>query len=151
MGDAHSPHAIVPVRCDTRATFKFMGNKIHTRFFVNFDCPLPYPGGAEGAPIDSIRPTPLEKSEEAIYNEHFAEEASTDTVAKKESKRRRKIAEKAWDAIDDYLLSEILFNPHTPRQLEGIRTELATLLDIVERKDTEAMHGYLKRVRKNIE
>ena len=85
--------------------FKFMGNKIHTRFFVNFDCPLPYPGGAEGAPIDSIRPTPLEKSEEAIYNEYFAEEASTDTVAKKESKRRRKIAEKAWDAIDDYLLS----------------------------------------------
>ena len=52
---------------------------------------------------------------------------------------------------DDYLLSEILFNPHTPRQLEGIRTELATLLDIVERKDTEAMHEYLKRVRKNIE
>ena len=105
MGDAHSPHAIVPVRCDTRATFKFMGNKIHTRFFVNFDCPLPYPGGAEGAPIDSIRPTPLEKSEEAIYNEYFAEETTTDTVAKKESKRRRKIAEKAWDAIDDYLLS----------------------------------------------
>lgn len=52
---------------------------------------------------------------------------------------------------DDYLLSEILFNPHTPRQLEGIRTELATLLDIVERKDTDAMHEYLKRVRKNIE
>lgn len=52
---------------------------------------------------------------------------------------------------DDYLLSEILFNPHTPRQLEGIRTELAALLDIVERKDTDAMHEYLKRVRKNIE
>ena len=52
---------------------------------------------------------------------------------------------------DDYLLSEVLFNPHAPRQLEGIRTELATLLDIVERKDTDAMHEYLKRVRKNIE
>ena len=52
---------------------------------------------------------------------------------------------------DDYLLSEILFNPHTPRQLEGIRSELACLLDIIEHKDTERMQAYLKRVRKNIE
>lgn len=52
---------------------------------------------------------------------------------------------------DDYLLSEILFNPHTPRQLEGIRSELACLLDIIEHKDTERMQDYLKRVRKNIE
>ncbi len=52
---------------------------------------------------------------------------------------------------DDYLLSEILFNPYTIPQLEGIRSELAALLDIVERKDTQAMQEYLKKVRKNIE
>lgn len=52
---------------------------------------------------------------------------------------------------DDYLLSEILFNPYTPCQLENIRAELATLLDIIEQKDTQRMQDYLKRVRKNIE
>lgn len=52
---------------------------------------------------------------------------------------------------DDYLLSEILFNPYTPQQLENIRTELANLLDIIERKDTEQMQCFLKQVRKNIE
>ena len=29
---------------------------------------------------------------------------------------------------DDYLLQEILFNPRTPAQVEGIRTELNELL-----------------------
>ncbi len=52
---------------------------------------------------------------------------------------------------DDYLLSEILFNPYTSPRLEEIRAELSALLDIVERKDASAMQEYLKRVRKNIE
>jgi len=52
---------------------------------------------------------------------------------------------------DDYLLSEILFNPYTTQQLEGIRSELGVLLNIVERKDTQAMQEFLKKARKNIE
>jgi len=52
---------------------------------------------------------------------------------------------------DDYLLSEILFNPNTPKQVKNIRTELALLLDIIENKDTERMQAFLKKVRKNIE
>lgn len=52
---------------------------------------------------------------------------------------------------DDYLLSEILFNPYTPLQVENIREELANLLDIIEHKDTERMQAFLKKVRKNIE
>lgn len=52
---------------------------------------------------------------------------------------------------DDFLLSEILFNPHTPRQVENIRKELLDLLDIIETKDNERMLGFLTKVRKNIE
>ncbi len=52
---------------------------------------------------------------------------------------------------DDYLVSEILFNPYTPQQIENIRTELATLLEIIENKDTDRMQAFLKKVRKNIE
>jgi hypothetical protein len=52
---------------------------------------------------------------------------------------------------DDYLLSEILFNPHTPNRVEKIQTELELLLDIIRQKDTDAMQTFLKKVRKNIE
>lgn len=51
---------------------------------------------------------------------------------------------------DDYLLSEILFNPHTPGQLERIQQQLDTLRDIVARRDSEAMKTYLDRVRENL-
>lgn len=51
---------------------------------------------------------------------------------------------------DDYLLGEILFNPNTPRQLELIRDQLATLEDIVRRRDSGAMKEYLSRVRDNL-
>ena len=51
---------------------------------------------------------------------------------------------------DDYLLSEILFNPNTPSQLEKIRQQLADLQDIVSRRDSDAMKAYLERVRDNL-
>lgn len=54
-------------------------------------------------------------------------------------------------AEDDYLLSEILFNPFTTSQVEKIRGELKFLLDIIERKDSVAMHSYLKKLRENIQ
>lgn len=51
---------------------------------------------------------------------------------------------------DDYLLSEILFNPNTPGQPQQIRERLAELQDIVERRDSAAMKQYLDRVRANL-
>ena len=51
---------------------------------------------------------------------------------------------------DDYLLQEILFNPRTPAQVEGIRTELNQLLDIISQKDSEGMKAYLYKIRKKI-
>lgn len=52
---------------------------------------------------------------------------------------------------DDFLLTEILFNPYTPQQLVSIREKLKELLAIIEAKDSEKMKGFLTRVRKNIE
>ena len=51
---------------------------------------------------------------------------------------------------DDFLLSEILFNPYTPQQVENIRAKLAELLDIINAHDTERMHQFIKGVRENI-
>lgn len=52
---------------------------------------------------------------------------------------------------DDYLLQEILFNPRTSKQVEKIRTELKTMLEIIEKKDAEGLKQYLKKIRKNIQ
>ncbi len=52
---------------------------------------------------------------------------------------------------DDYLLSEILFNPYTPGQVEKIQEELTKLLEIIKNKDSKGMATYLTKVRKNIQ
>ncbi|WP_075601676.1 prephenate dehydrogenase/arogenate dehydrogenase family protein [Saccharicrinis aurantiacus] len=52
---------------------------------------------------------------------------------------------------DDYLLSEILFNPFTSGQVEQIRLKLKELLAIIETKDTKKMQEFLAEVRENIE
>ncbi len=51
---------------------------------------------------------------------------------------------------DDFLLTEILFNPYTPKQVEGIRAELKQLLEIIDKKDSAAMLKFLTKVRENI-
>ncbi len=51
---------------------------------------------------------------------------------------------------DDYLLSEILFNPNTPEQLKLIQEQLSILQDIISRRDSEDMKLYLEKVRENL-
>ena len=65
-------------------------------------------------------------------------------------KRHMKIA-RGLMSEDDYLLTEILFNPRTPKQIERIQGELNILQDIIARKDTNAMKEYLTKIRKNID
>jgi prephenate dehydrogenase len=52
---------------------------------------------------------------------------------------------------DDYLLSEILFNPFTISQVEKIRTQLARLIEIVEVRDFNALKDFFDSLRKNID
>lgn len=51
---------------------------------------------------------------------------------------------------DDYLLQEILFNPHTTHQLDQIKSQLDRLQTIIATKDTAAMATYLNEVRSNL-
>ena len=51
---------------------------------------------------------------------------------------------------DDYLLQEIMFNPHTGEQLEKIQQQLSHLQEIVKNRDSEAMKKYLDKVRDNL-
>lgn len=51
---------------------------------------------------------------------------------------------------DDFLLSEILFNPLTANSLEQIIYNLTELKDIVEHRDAKRMLDFVNRVRANI-
>lgn len=64
-------------------------------------------------------------------------------------KRHMEIA-KGLLSEDDYLLTEILFNPYTPEQINGIRRELKYLLSIIERKDSAEMEQFLSKLRSHI-
>ncbi|MBR4089202.1 MAG: prephenate dehydrogenase [Bacteroidales bacterium] len=51
---------------------------------------------------------------------------------------------------DDYLLTEILFNPNTNGQLQGIIDKLNKLKEIVTSRDSSAMKGFLDEVRERV-
>ena len=64
-------------------------------------------------------------------------------------KRHMKIA-RGLLSEDDYLLTEILFNPRTPKQIERIQEQLSALQDIIAAKDTGKMKDFLHGVREKI-
>ena len=51
---------------------------------------------------------------------------------------------------DDTLLREILFNPRTKSHVEGIRSELKELIQIIDNRDEDALNAYLSKIRANI-
>lgn len=64
-------------------------------------------------------------------------------------KRHEKIA-KGVLSEDNFLLQEILFNPHSAGQVERILLELTDLHDIIKEKDAVRMKAYLAKIRENI-
>ena len=51
---------------------------------------------------------------------------------------------------DDFLISEILFNPHTIKQSESINSQLSYLTHIIKARDSEEMEKLLTKLRENI-
>lgn len=64
-------------------------------------------------------------------------------------KRHMKIA-KGVLSEDDTLLREILFNPYTKDQIDGIRAAMKELIEIIDQRDEEHMQRFLTRIRANI-
>ncbi len=52
---------------------------------------------------------------------------------------------------DDYLLTEILFNPYTLEQVENINSRLNYLIGLIQKKDGEGIRDFLNMLRGNIE
>jgi prephenate dehydrogenase len=52
---------------------------------------------------------------------------------------------------DDYLLSEILLNPYTIKQVKNIHESLDHLIQLIEKHDVKGLHAFFGKLRKNIE
>jgi hypothetical protein len=64
-------------------------------------------------------------------------------------KRHMAIAEGVLSE-DNFLISEILFNPNSTKQLALIQEQLSELQEIVKSKDYDRMLAYLNQARENI-
>jgi prephenate dehydrogenase len=65
--------------------------------------------------------------------------------------KKHMIIAKGLMSENNYLLSEVLFSPYSAEQVEKISEKLSILIDIIKRRDTKEMHGFIDNVRKNIE
>ncbi|MBQ9655072.1 MAG: hypothetical protein IJV38_03510 [Prevotella sp.] len=85
--DIHSP---LPERCHTETKFKFLGNHVSAALTVVYNCPETLPDSLDEVEdpvmMESLRPVPLNSSEEDVYRRHKLkqirnrEEAKRDTV-----------------------------------------------------------------------
>ncbi len=64
--------------------------------------------------------------------------------------RHKEIARKVLQE-DDFLLAEVLFNPHSIPQLEKICSRLEFLKNIIKARDYEEAEKFFARLRKNLE
>jgi len=64
-------------------------------------------------------------------------------------KKHREIAQRLL-AEDDFLLAEILFNPHSLKQLENVTNRLEFLKRVIEEKDFEEAKKFFNNLRANI-
>jgi prephenate dehydrogenase len=64
--------------------------------------------------------------------------------------KRHMIIAKGLLSEDDRLLTEVMFNPYTIRQLELINSQLSYLTHIIRQRDSEEMTKFLDGLRENI-
>ena len=66
--------SLMPAKCTTAATFRFMGNRISALFDAAYNCQLQLPDSIERITsrekMDSIRPIPLSETDKRIYQEY---------------------------------------------------------------------------------
>jgi prephenate dehydrogenase len=80
----------------------------------------------------------------------FSSCVSTDTVPGTTFKRHLDVA-RGLLSEDDFLLAEIIFNPHSLAQLEKINSRLNFLWHIVKNHDTDEALRFFKTLRENIQ
>ena len=74
-----------PMRCNTAATFRFMGNRISTLFNAYYNCKTSLPDSISDVSsrelMDSLRPVPLNRLDKHIYEAYDQKQAEAQATA----------------------------------------------------------------------
>ena len=97
--------SIMPSKCTTAATFRFMGNRISAMFDAAYSCPITLPDSIEQTTsrelMDSIRPIPLSETDKRIYHE-YDEDHKPDSVQQADTVPHKKtLREFLWQTGDN--------------------------------------------------
>lgn len=100
--------ALMPQKCSTAATFRFMGNRISALFDATYHNPLVLPDSIQKVSsrelMDSIRPIPLSESDKQIYAAYDERQNSQKNDTTPQKNLLKKVL---WDAIGDNLVTPI--------------------------------------------
>lgn len=114
QGD-EGPLSLMPKKCVTAATFRFVGNRISALFDASYHCQTALPDSITRVSsrelMDSIRPTPLTETDKRIYEAydkaHEADTVAIDTTQKEKKSFPRVLKKILWDTIGDQLVTPI--------------------------------------------
>lgn len=113
MGKQPGSNPSLPLKCETEAVFKFLGNHTRVNFSVHYNC-SPFQLSAANDSIVSdyeqmerMRPDSLQPFEKEIYRRIAAQKEERNTVQKEDSLWKKHFSTVAWDVIDDYLWGSI--------------------------------------------
>lgn len=106
---------LMPQKCVTAATFRFVGNRIAALFDATYHCKTALPDSTNRMSskemMDSLRPIPLTETDKRIYEaydlEHQPDTTSIDTTTEKKNSFPRLLKKILWDTIGDQLVTPI--------------------------------------------
>ncbi len=138
LQDLSNQHAIIIEESDEegkeffRSFFQSLGLSIHEYTFVGHDQTIAY---SLAVPFSST----------LVFAACMRKQDAPGTTFK----HHLNIAEGLLSE-DNFLISEILFGPHSSFQLEKIKDQLGILLEIIKEKNTEKLHQYLEDIKTNM-
>ena len=104
---------LMPAKCNTAATFRFMGNRVSVLFNAFYNCPTNLSDSINSISsremMDSIRPVPLNRLDKQIYETYDREHSVADSIAALDTIPHKTNFWKKifWDTIGETLVTPI--------------------------------------------
>lgn len=112
--------SLYPQKCDMRANFKFMGNRISGMYTTVYNLPKMVSDSLKNAEdtalMAKIRPIRLNKIDSLIYDDYHKRRQINDSISKNEPKKIDFVKDILWDIIGDNVFNRIKQNFGTQDQ-----------------------------------
>ena len=101
----------IPRKCNTAATFRFLGNRISAIFDANYDCQKPLPDSIQRVSsrrlMSDLRPIALTETDRQIYKAYDRQHEKDTVVVDTVSRHQRLLKKIFWDTIGENLFTPI--------------------------------------------